>query len=88
MGNIVDQMSSAYFSRSARVGLACCSRLVNNVPVKPKKDEEIKARVEGSTKSQLWLIAGMRGLDVSDIVREALRDFIRKNQASIDAARV
>lgn len=49
-------------------------------PVKIKKNEEIKARVDGSTKAALWQLAMTRDLDLSDLVREALRDFIRKNQ--------
>lgn len=57
-----------------------CGTLRTIDPVKPKKDEEIKARVDGSTKAALWQMALSRHLDLSDLVREALRDFIRKNQ--------
>lgn len=48
--------------------------------VKLKKDEEIKARVDGRTKEALGVLADSRHLDMSDIIREALRDFISKHQ--------
>jgi antitoxin component of RelBE/YafQ-DinJ toxin-antitoxin module len=52
----------------------------HNASMKIRKDQEIKARVDGRTKAELWEIAYRRGLDVSDLIREAVRDFIRKNQ--------
>lgn len=41
-----------------------------------RKDEEIKARVDGRTKAELGQLAFHRGLDVSDILREAVRDLL------------
>lgn len=49
-----------------------------NVPVKAAKTEEIKARVEPLTKHSLQEIAAQERLDVSDIVRRALREFIER----------
>jgi hypothetical protein len=46
-----------------------------------KKDAEIKARVDGRTKLELWSLAYSRGLDVSDLIREAVRDLLAKQQA-------
>lgn len=43
-----------------------------------KKDTEIKARVDGRTKAELWRMASLRELDVSDLIREAIRDLLRK----------
>lgn len=43
-----------------------------------KKDAEVKARVDGQTKLQLARIAYLRGLDTSDLLREAIRDFLAK----------
>jgi hypothetical protein len=48
--------------------------------MKIKKDEEIKTRVEPAMKSQLWQVALNRSIDLSDVVREALRDYLRKTQ--------
>lgn len=48
--------------------------------MKLKKNEEIKTRVDGATKNDLWLLAQRRQLDLSDVVREALRDFILKHR--------
>ena len=50
--------------------------------MKTKKNEEIKIRVDGATKTAIWQIAINRGLDMSDMVREALRDFIAKDQGN------
>ena len=41
--------------------------------MKIPKNEEIKARVDGRTKAELSQLAYQRGLDLSDIIREALR---------------
>ena len=49
--------------------------------VRIKKDAEIKARVDGRTKIELWRLAYSRGLDVSDLLREAVRDLLAKQQA-------
>ena len=46
-----------------------------------RKDAEIKARVDDRTKVQLWSLAYARGLDVSDLVREAVRDLLAKQQS-------
>ena len=46
--------------------------------MKIRKDVEIKARIDGRTKAELWRLASSRELDLSDIVREALRDLLRK----------
>jgi antitoxin component of RelBE/YafQ-DinJ toxin-antitoxin module len=48
--------------------------------VRVKKDAEIKARVDGRTKAELWRLAYSRGLDVSDLIREAVRDLLAKQQ--------
>lgn len=48
--------------------------------VRVKKDAEIKARVDGRTKVELWQLAYSRGLDVSDLLREAVRDLLAKQQ--------
>ena len=50
------------------------------VRVRIKKDAEIKARVDGRTKAELWRLAYSRGLDVSDLVREAVRDLLARQQ--------
>lgn len=49
------------------------------VGVKSAKTEEIKARVEPLTKHSLQAIAAQERLDVSDIVRRALREFIERH---------
>jgi hypothetical protein len=49
--------------------------------VRIRKDAEIKARVDGRTKVELWRLAYARGLDVSDLVREAVRDLLAKEQS-------
>ena len=46
-----------------------------------RKEAEIKARVDLKTKASLCQVAAARELDLSDIVREALRDFLRKDSA-------
>ena len=46
-----------------------------------KKDAEIKARVDGRTKIELWRLAYARGLDVSDLLREAVRDLLARQQS-------
>ena len=56
--------------------MAHCVRLM-----RIRKDAEIKARVDGRMKIELWSLAYARGLDVSDLVREAIRDFLAKQQA-------
>lgn len=48
--------------------------------MKTLKNEEIKTRIDGATKTALWQIATAKGLDMSDVVREALREIIRKHQ--------
>lgn len=48
--------------------------------MKTIKNEEIKARVDGATKTALWSIATARDLDASDLIRQAVREFIAKHQ--------
>lgn len=48
--------------------------------MKTIKNEEIKARIDGATKTALWAAATERQLDVSDLIREAIRDFLNKNK--------
>lgn len=50
--------------------------------VRIRKDEEIKARVDGRTKAELGQLAFMRGLDLSDILREAVRDLLGRQRHS------
>ena len=45
-----------------------------------KLDASIKTRVAPSTKEALERIAASRHLDVSDIVREAVRDLVAKSE--------
>ena len=44
-------------------------------------NEEIKARVPESIKFEILKIADRRHLDMSDVVREALRDYVAKCRA-------
>lgn len=53
---------------------------MQTTPTKPKKDAEIKARVDGHTKTELWRLAYARDLDESDLLREAVRDLFTKYQ--------
>jgi post-segregation antitoxin (ccd killing protein) len=46
--------------------------------MRTKRDTEIKARVDAQTKLHLGQLAYVRGLDVSDLVREAIRDLFAK----------
>jgi predicted transcriptional regulator len=48
--------------------------------MKPRKDSNLKVRVEGATKAELWQLALNRHLDVSDLVREALRDWLARQR--------
>lgn len=43
---------------------------------KQKKSEDIKARVDPWTKANLQHLASLENLDLSDLVRRALREFI------------
>jgi hypothetical protein len=52
----------------------------NSPTMRIRKDAEIKARVDGRTKVELWSLAYARGLDVSDLLREAVRDLLAKQQ--------
>jgi hypothetical protein len=45
-----------------------------------RKDEEIKARVDGRTKAELGQLAFIRGLDVSDLLRQAVRDLLSRER--------
>ena len=52
-------------------------------PMKPKKSEEVKARVDEVTKRLLTELALKRHLDISDVLREAIRDLLsRQTQVS------
>lgn len=44
----------------------------------PKKSEDIKVRVDPLTKVALREIAERETLELSDVVRHALRDFVRQ----------
>ena len=46
---------------------------------KNKKSAEIKTRVEPTTKFNLEQIASRRGLDLSDIARQAFNDYLARN---------
>ena len=46
--------------------------------MKPLKNEAIKARVDGRTKAQLFQLAMARELDVSDLIREAVRELLNR----------
>jgi hypothetical protein len=48
--------------------------------MKPQKDEALKVRVEGTTKAALWQHALSRHLDISDLVREAVREWLARQQ--------
>ena len=48
--------------------------------VKIRKNTEVKARVDGRTKAELARIADEREVDVSDILREAIRDLLHKEK--------
>jgi hypothetical protein len=52
-----------------------------------RKDAEIKARVDGRMKIELWSLAYARGLDVSDLVREAIRELLAKEQSLVSKLR-
>ena len=47
--------------------------------MKPKKTEEVKARVDDATKTRLVQLANLRELDLSDVLREAIREFLARN---------
>ena len=44
--------------------------------MKTRKTAEIKARVDERTKEDIQRLAEIRGLDTSDIIREAIRNLI------------
>jgi len=49
-----------------------------------KLEADIKTRVQPSMKRQLESIAASRHLDVADIVREALREFVAKQPETLN----
>jgi antitoxin component of RelBE/YafQ-DinJ toxin-antitoxin module len=55
--------------------------------MKVKKDREIKARVDSGTKAALWQLAYLHGLDVSDLIREAIRDLLLKHPLPLATGR-
>lgn len=52
----------------------------NAAMIKLRKVAVIKARVDKRTKSQLAALAVNRDLDISDLVREAVRELLARNQ--------
>jgi hypothetical protein len=74
-----EQLSTDYFRLNSLRNLDTMGTLWPNVTVKAAKTEEIKARVEPLTKHSLQAIAAQERLDVSDIVRRALREFIERH---------
>lgn len=46
--------------------------------MKEKLDAQIKARVSASVKGQFEALAAERHLDTADVLREALRDYLRR----------
>ena len=82
MGNICQQNIlniSCYFAFDKGNIVPQCSRKVKST----NKTEEIKVRVEPLNKLALSQIAAEESLDLSDIVRKALREFIsRRSQPS------
>ena len=44
------------------------------------KDAEIRARIDGRTKAELSHLAFDRDLQISDLLREAVRDLLRRQQ--------
>ena len=55
--------------------------LCHNAPVKIRKTVEIKARVDERTKAELLRLASLRELDISDVLREAVRDLLQKQRS-------
>jgi hypothetical protein len=47
-------------------------------------DAEIKTRVENPVKKQFQRLAKERHLDTADIVREALREYLAKQPATVE----
>lgn len=52
--------------------------------MKIRKNVEIKARVDGRTKAEIARIADRREVDVSDILREAIRDLLKKDKLAAE----
>lgn len=51
-----------------------------------RKDQEIKARVDGRTKRELEQLAYSRDLELSDVLREAVRDLLNAQRKTERAA--
>lgn len=49
-------------------------------PMKIRKTVEVKARIDGRTKAELARLADQRELDLSDILREAIRELLEKER--------
>lgn len=56
----------------------------NNLTLVPARDSKIDARIPSELKRRLAMIASMRDIELSDIVREALREKV----ARVDAQQV
>lgn len=54
--------------------------------IRVRKDEEIKARVDGRTKAEVAQLAFTRGLDMSDLLREAIRELLTRNRRDVFVA--
>ncbi len=51
--------------------------------MRARKDQEIKARVDSRTKAELGQLAYIRDLDVSDLLREAVRELLQRHVKTI-----
>ncbi len=60
--------------------------MVHNANMTAKKSEDIKVRVDPLTKNTLIQIAESETLDLSDIVRFAIRDYVsRRTQMKVES---
>lgn len=53
--------------------------------VKAKKNEDVRARVDAWTRSNLEHLAAREDLDISDLIRKALREFIERKTRTQEA---
>jgi predicted DNA-binding protein len=53
-----------------------------------KRTADVKVRVTVATKEQLEALAGSRQLDVADIVREALREYLGRESERMELAAI
>jgi hypothetical protein len=76
-----EQPGKAFFRLFCSLDLS--SRIVPQcADMKIRKSVEIKARVDERTKAELSRLADIRELDVSDVLREAVRDLLQKQRAT------